>query len=428
MNAPTFQEIKSAIEGMNSAFDVYKQTNEQRLEAVKSGNEALAKELDGKLKKIDADIQKFSDLKTLLETEQKLIRERIEELESRASTPGKTTLEVTQDEQKEAFIGWIRSKGASMEHEQKMRQCEKKLIDMKDITVGTPSAGGYALPKTIVQAIMDLEIKLSPVRRLIPAVQVGTTDFHELIGLRGASSGWVGETGTRTATNTPTLRDILPTFGELYAYPQVSEWSLDDLGFNVENWLTKNIADEFSYQEGLAVISGNGTNKPTGMLNTPPTAVADWPISRAAAVYQYVNNTTSPTALDPDKLIDLVYALNSAYRSGSSYVMNSLTTGGVRKLKDQNNQYLWQPSVQAGQPNMLNGYPVETWEDLDDVAQNKFPVAFGNFPKGYLLVDRIGMRITRDNVTTPGYVKFYVRRREGGIVLDNNAIKWIRTI
>lgn len=428
MSGTSFQEIKTAIDGMNSAFDAFKQTNEQRIDAIKSGNETLAKELDVKLKKIDADIQKNSDLKTMLETEQKLIRERIEELESRAATPGKTTLEVTQDEHKEAFIGWIRSKGASLEHETKMKQIERKLMEMKDVTIGTPSAGGYALPKTIVQAIMDLEILLSPVRRLIPAVQVGTTDYHQLVGLRGASSGWVGETTPRTATNTPDLRDVQPTHGELYAYPQCSEWSLDDLGFDVESWLTRNIADEFAYQEGEAVIRGNGTNKPTGMINTPPTAVADWPVSRAAAVYQYINNTTSPTAIGADFLIDLIYTLNSAYRGGSTFVMNSLTTGAVRKLKDQNNQYLWQPSVQAGQPNMLHGYPVETWEGLDDVGLNKFPVAFGNFRQGYLLVDRIGMRMTRDNITTPGFVKFYVRRREGGIVLDNNAIKWLRTV
>jgi len=428
MEAPTFQSIKSAIDGMNTAFDAFKTTNEERIAAIKSGNEAKATELDAKLTKINADVQKFSDLKSLLETEVKLNRERLEELESRASQPGKNANEKAHDEYKQHFINWIRSKGTSLEDEGKMKAIERKLsLEMKDITVGTPSGGGYGLPKEITKAIMDMEILFSPVRRLVNVVQVGTTDYHALIGLRGATSGWVGETGTRTATNTPTLRDVVPTFGELYAYPQVSEWALDDLGFNVENWLTENVADEFAYQEGEAVIRGTGSNMPTGMLNTSPTTVADFPISRTAVTYQYIANTTSPTALNPDKLIDVQYALNSAYRSGSVYAMNSNTTGSVRKMKDQDDQYLWQPSVQAGQPNMLLGYPVETLEGLDDLGVHKFPVAFGNFRKGYILVDRIGMRITRDNITNPGFVKFYVRRREGGIVLNNNAIKWIRT-
>jgi len=271
-------------------------------------------------------------------------------------------------------------------------------------------------------------LKFSPVRRLVNVQQVGTTDYHALLNLRGTTSGWVGETGSRSASNTPQLRDIVPTFGELYAYPQVSEWSLDDLQFNVENWLTENIADEFALQEGTAVISGNGTNKPTGMLNTTPVTTADGasPV-RAAAAYQYIASVASPFAVTADSMIDLQYTLNSAYRTGAVYVMNSNTTGAVRKLKDTTNQYLWQPSLQAGQPNMLLGYPTETWEQLDDIGSVKFPVAFGNFRRGYLLADRVGMRITRDNVTNPGYIRFYVRRREGGIVYNNDAIKWIRT-
>src|SRR5690606_34390260 len=110
---------------------------------------------------------------------------------------------------------------------------------------------------------------------------------------------------------------------------------------------------------------------------------------------------------------DLIYKLNSAYRANARWVMNSNTTGSVRKLKDENGQYLWQPSLQAGQPQMLLGYPVETWEQMPDVATNAHPIGFGDFMQGYLLTDRVGMRITRDNVTNVGFVRFYIRRREG---------------
>jgi HK97 family phage major capsid protein len=176
------------------------------------------------------------------------------------------------------------------------------------------------------------------------------------------------------------------------------------------------------------------------MLNTAPVATADFasPL-RAAAAYQFVTMDTdaqfvppdgSPAAagLAADGLIDAIYTLNSAYRTGASWIMNSLTTAGVRKLKDRQGAYMWQPGLQAGQPAELLGYPVATWEQMPDVALNALPIGFGNWKRAYVLVDRVGMRITRDNVTSIGFVKFYVRRREGGIVLNNDAAKFCKII
>jgi len=176
------------------------------------------------------------------------------------------------------------------------------------------------------------------------------------------------------------------------------------------------------------VIRGNGTNKPTGMTNTTPVTTDDFasPL-RAAAAYQYVPSVASPFAVTADSIIDVCYKVNSAYREGAVYTMNSATAGVVRKLKDTTNQYLWQPSLVAGAPPMLNGYPVVIWEGMEDVGSAKFPVAFGNFQRGYLLIDIGGLRITRDELTSPGMTKFYVRRRIGGIPLVNDAIKFIRT-
>jgi HK97 family phage major capsid protein len=267
----------------------------------------------------------------------------------------------------------------------------------------------------------------------VKIVQTGTSDYKELVNIRGANAGWVGESGARTATQTSQLREVAPTMGELYAYPQASEWSLDDMFFNVEEWLSNEVADAFSIQEGDAVIRGNGSSKPTGMLNSVPTTADDAsfgePPTRAAAVYQYISNAGSPNELDGDLLLSLIYKLNAVYRANATFVMNSVTTGHIRKLKDANGVYLWAPGLQAGQPDRLLGFQVEIWEQMDDVGSGagNFPVAFGDFKRGYVLTDRVGMRITRDNVTNVGFVRFYVRRREGGIVLNNDAIKWLRT-
>lgn len=424
----TLVEIKETIDKIGQGYAEYRQTNDAALAELKKGNDARASELFESLKKQDAALSALEKKRKDDEIEWQLQRDRIEELESRQRTPGKTASEKMHDEHLEAFNDLVRHKGQSAIHERKLVEIERKLIEQKDISVGSQAGGGYALPKVIASAIEDYEIKISPVRRLISVERVTTSDFNQLLNIRGTTSGWAGETDTRGASNTPQLRNITPTWGELYAYPTVTEWALDDLAFNVQDFLMRNVGDEFSYQEGEAVIRGNGTKKPTGMINTTPVTTDDFasPL-RAAAAYQYVPSVASPFIVSADSIIDVQYKLNSMYRQGAVYVMNSTTTGSVRKLKDTTNQYLWQPSFQAGQPNLLAGYPTETWEGMDDIGSAKFPVAFGNFNRGYMLVERVGMRVTMDNVTAPGFVKFYIRRREGGIVKNNDAIKFIRT-
>jgi len=426
--AGPFQEIKDSIQQIGDAFDLYKKTNDERLAAQKKGDDGRVKELDTKLGKIEIDLSQLTQLKKNFELEIEAQRERIEELEARQKSPGKTVVEKRRVEYKDTFIDWVRNKGQSAQHETKLQELQRTMIEQKDVTIGSSAGGGFAVPEEISREIERLELKFSPVRRLVTVVQVGTSDYKELVSLRGTTSGWVGESGSRTATLTPTLREITPTHGELYAYPQASEWSLDDIFFNVEAWLANEVAEEFAQEEGTAVISGNGTSKPTGMLNTVPVSTADFasPL-RAAAAYQFIASAASPDALLADSLIDVVYLLNSMYRAGATFVMNSTTMGAVRKLKSTTNEYLWQPGLANGQPDRLLGYPFETWEQMEDIGANKHPVAFGNFRRGYVLTQRTGLRITRDNVTNIGFVRFYVRRREGGIVRNNDAIKFIKT-
>lgn len=426
-------EIKDMIEKAGNAWAEYRKTNDARMKAIEEGNQSRATELGVKLGKIETDLSTFVNAKNDLQKELDFQRERIEELEVRAKNPGKTPQEKRSAEYKDAFVSWIREKGENVSLTQKLNELSREMLERKDVTIASAAGGGHAVPEEISRMVNEFARKYSPVRDLVKVVQSGSSDYKELLDIGGISSGWVGESGTRSATTTPQLRQIAPTHGELYAYPTASEWALDDMFFNVEEWLASRIGRDFAIQEATAVISGNGTNKPTGMLNTTPVLTADEasPL-RAAAAYQYIASPSgaSPTTGDvvaPDKLIDLVYTLNSSYRAGAVWLMNSATTGAVRKLKDTTNQYLWQPGLSMGQPDRLLGYPVSVWEQMPDIATNNFPIAFGNWKEAYVLVDRVGMRITRDNVTAIGFVKFYVRRREGGIVLNNDAAKFLRT-
>jgi HK97 family phage major capsid protein len=358
------------------------------------------------------------------------LTERLEEIETKGNTPAKSAGGETAEgrEHKKLFTDWLRNP-KSAETQRKLTEFQ---INAKSVSVGTSADGGYAVPEEIGRNIERLQLKFSPVRALVNVTRSGTSDIKRLVDLNGAQSGWRSETGSVSETNTPKLREITPTGGELYAYPKATNWSMEDIFFNVGDWLANSVAEAFAKQEGAAVISGSGSSQPTGMTHTAPVATADFasPL-RAAAAYQYLASlsTSSPAVAEvlPDALIDLVYILNSAYRAGASWAMNSTTAGTVRKMKDAYGRYLWTDALSAGQPNMLLGFPVSLWEDLDDVGTNKLPIAFGDFKRAYELIDRSETQITLDPYTTPGFTKFYVRKRVYGHVSNNDSLKFLKT-
>lgn len=419
-----FTEAKKLIE------DIGKTVHDQRQELDALG-EADA-ETKAKVDKMDGHLTKLLKLKSEIEVKLTNQQERIEELESRRNQPGATAINKLEDEQKAAFRKWVKSQGRDLQAEQTLRDLEIKIYaerfsEQKDITIGTPAAGGVAVPEVIAREIERQERLFSPVRDLVKVVTVGTSDYKELVNIRGTTGGWVGETDARAATATSQFRERAPTHGEIYAYPQVSNWALEDIPFNVESWLAEEVAETFAIEEATAVISGNGTNKPTGLLNTAPTSQADtFPPTRNENAFQFVAALGSPPTIEPEVLFDCVYALNARYRSQATWVMNSLTHGVIRKLKDTQGQFYWQPGLQLGQPDRLLGYGMSTWEQMPDPNDNNFAIGFGAWRRAYFLVDRFsGLRITRDEFTNPGYTRFYTRRRVGGHVLNNNAAKFI---
>jgi len=211
------------------------------------------------------------------------------------------------------------------------------------------------------------------------------------------------------------------------AKPQATEESLDDLFFNVEDWLISSAAEAIGAGEGAAFVAGNGTKKPTGFLGGP-TPVTTVDASRAFGTLQYIASAQAaamPTT--PDTFYDLVYALRARYRRNAVWVTNKLVLSALRKYKEATtNAYMWQPGLSAGQPDMFMGYPVVEAEDMPAVGAGAFPLAFGDFKEGYLIADRVGMRITRDEITAPGFVKFYVRKRVGGKLRNTQAIKLLK--
>lgn len=426
-DTPTIQSVSEAMDKIAGAFEEYKKVNDQRIEAVKAGK--ATGDLDAKLARMDKAIDDLNEAKS-----------RLEKLETRMSRPGALGTGKEEGESKEeseyksAFIDWVRApqdgerqrRAASAAKALESRHRANGLEQRAAQTVtSTGSAGGFALPEVIERAIARLSVDISPIRSISTVRTVGSPDYKELFDVNGAAFEWLGEAATRNQTNTPDLAEVAPTFGMASAKPQASEESLDDLFFNVESWLIESAAEAIAQGEGAAFVSGNGTNRPTGFLTGTPVSTAD--ASRAFGVLQYIAGgqaAAMPTSVDT--FYDVIYSLRARYRANAKWVTSKLVLSAIRKYKDSTNNYLWQPSNIAGEPATFLGYPVVEAEDMPAVAANAFPVAFGDFKEGYLIADRVGMRMTRDEITSPGFVKFYVRKRVGGKIRNSQAIKLLK--
>jgi HK97 family phage major capsid protein len=422
-------EIMQAIEAVGKSFEDLKKTNEQMLAEERKGNEVRAKELKDALEKISDDLSQNVKQKEIAEKRLATLQERLEIVEAVNSRPGKTMQDKIHSEHKDLFFKWLRSKGTDQNAVDQYRELVRKSREVKDVSL-TDAAGGFALPEEISRSIDNLVLKLSAIAGNVKNVQVGTSDYKELISVNDATYTWAAEADSRSATAEPTLRNRAPTWGELYAYMQASNWSIEDLFFNVESWLVENAAEGFAVGLATAIYTGNGSGKPTGMFAAAPTSGDDYASpERAHGVFEYIplSSPSSPftsTGITAKTLIDLVYQLRAPYRNGAKFAMNSVTQGHVRKLTDTTGQFLWQPSMQAGQPDRLLGYELFTWEDLGNpTTSTALAAVFGDFRRAYTLATRSGMSIVRDNITAPGFTKFYISRRYGGIVTNNNALK-----
>jgi len=194
---------------------------------------------------------------------------------------------------------------------------------------------------------------------------------------------------------------------------------------DVDSWLAQEIEIAFAEQEGKAFVSGDGADKPKGFLAYPMIAHDAWVWGKIGTVS--TGDTAGFSKKEPyDSLIDLIAALKPGYRQNATFVMNRRTQSVLRKFKDTTGEYLWRPSLSAGQPATLLSFPVVEVEDMPDVGADKTPVAFGDFRRGYVVVDRSGVRVLRDPYSLKPYVLFYTTKRVGGGVQDFEAIKLLK--
>ncbi|MHB2265910.1 phage major capsid protein [Aliihoeflea sp. PC F10.4] len=298
-------------------------------------------------------------------------------------------------------------------------------LELKAMNYGSGQDGGYLVPDEIEAAIGVRLRDLSPIRSIATVRQVSGAVLKKPFAVNGPAVGWVGETAARPQTDTAALQELqFPTM-ELYAMPAATAALLEDSVVDLDAWITAEVETAFAEQEGAAFVTGDGVSKPRGFLDYGSVAEANWQWGSLGHVATGVDGAL-PADDASDVLIDTIYALKSGYRQNANWVMNRRTQAAIRKLKDADGNYLWQPPATVGGRAMLMGFSVVEAEDMPDIGSVATPIAFGDFARGYLVVDRAGVRVLRDPYSAKPYVLFYVTKRVGGGVQDFDAIKLVK--
>ncbi len=393
---------RAAMHEVMAAFEAFKAANDERLHALESKrSDAL---LEEKVARIDASLQAAQGRldRALSDARRPALGG---EGDRRAALP---------DERKQAWDGYL-----------KTGQASALVIEAKGLSEGVPTAGGYVAPPETERMIERRLQMSSPMRDIATVRTIGAGVFRKPVSTAGVESGWAAETDARPETDPPVLALLEFPAADLYASPAATQALLDDAFVNIDEWLAAECEDAFAAQETEAFVNGDGINKPKGFLSY--TKVAD--ASQAWGEIGFVLSGAAGGfhATDPvDRIIDLIYAPKARYRSNGRFVLNRRTAAQIRKFKDADGNYIWSPATAPGAPATLLGYPVTEIETMPDVAANSFAMAFGDFAKGYLIVDRAGVRVLRDPYSAKPYVLFYTTKRVGGGVQNFDAIKLMK--
>src|SRR5690554_924433 len=273
--------------------------------------------------------------------------------------------------------------------------------------------------------IFSLIRESSPVRQVANVMQTNSNELEVLIDRGDAGSDWVGELDARAKTTAEYLTRQRIAVHEHYSNPEITLHMIEDSQFDVEAWLQQKVRNRFARQEAAAFIGGDGIGKPRGLLDYGTVKEADFvwgadpDLYTIGATYSGVDGDLT----DPDVLMDLVDSLKAPYLPGAGWMMTRAFRNIVRKLKDTQDRYLFEASLQSGVPDRLLGYPVYLAEDMDAPAADTVGALFGDFGQAYTIVDRTGITVQRDAVTQPGWVRYFTRRRVGGALTNPEAVK-----
>lgn len=414
---PDSAEIKKAVGDFSKTLDTFMSKVDDELKQQKESFDKKTADVVTKeeIEKLEAALD---EQKTLVKN-MRLEHNRVPMMVV-AADGTKSEVTAEQIEHKKAFDSFFR-KG----HDEGLADLQHKALN-----VGTDPEGGYTVPIQTETAIDRVVTEVSEMRNIARVVNVSTASYKKRVSMGGAGSGWVGEEADRPNTGTPTMAVLEYPVMELYANPAATQSILDDSAISIEQWIADEVAIDFAVEEGSAFINGNGASKPKGFLTAPQVADAGWSWGNLGFVKTGVNGDWADSSADPGaettNIVDLVYSLKPAFRTNARFVMNRKTVSSMMKLRDADGRQLWSAGLQQGQPDRVLGYPISEMDDMPDIATDKVAIAFGDFRRGYIIVNRVGVRVLRDPYSAKPYVQFYTTKRVGGGIGHYEAIKLLK--
>ena len=290
--------------------------------------------------------------------------------------------------------------------------------ERKALSVNSDPNGGYLVTPEFGGIVQQQVYETSPLRQLATVAQIGTDSIEYLTDNDQAGWNWVGETQARPDTSTPVLGAIRVNVNELEAMPNVTQKLIDDATIDIENWVAMKVAEVFSRGEATAFISGNGVNKPMGILSyaagtsVPQMQVQQVPLGSVSA-FTYTG------------MLALMGALKEPYQKNATFLTQRASMQLLLGVVDGQGRPIFNPDYtrNSSMEGYVMGQPVRFANDLPSVAANALAIAYGDWKKSYLIVDRFGIRVLRDPYTNKPYVRFYTTKRVGGGVINPEAYK-----
>jgi len=397
-----FKQIQELLQKQGEAFEAFKKTNDERLEAVEKKGYAPADTVE-KVDKINEDLTKLG--------------KEITDLMKKSNRPNiggdGNELSPEKQEHKTAFREFLRKGGAA-----NLQELEKKAFQR-----GSDVDGGYLIDDEMDTMIDRVASKMSIVRSLADVRTIGKESLKFRVKTSGTAARWVGEGEAGGETANAKYAQIEIAAEEMEIEPWVYNSAMDDADFDVYTDLVTDAGIGFGEGEGAAFVTGDGVKKPRGFLSYTNVANASYAWGKIG----YIPSGAAGDFSDGDKIINLLHSLRQTYRNGAVLLMNDGTLGRIRQMKDgTGNYYLFNPDATGAFRGYVLGVPVEIDDNMPDIAANSYSIAYANFQRAYRIVDRTGITLIRDNITEKGTTKFNFRKRVGGGIKHFEAIKLMK--
>ena len=400
----TVEQVRSEIaEATTALADSLKRFDDEH----KKYGEGLS-ETDTKIDEINA---KLADLAK--------IQARLDEVETAMKRPGVPEPEGDEAKAKcemhrKAFWKSMRSRDNSVLTAEEKAALSDPPPEVKALVAADGSSGGYLLaPAEFVASIIKPIDEFTPIRSVAAVRNTSRHSVHIPKRTGTHTAQWVAESGTRSETTGQTFGMVELGTHEEYAEVHVSWQELEDAAFDLEAYLADEFAMQFAVAEGLAMTTGTGVGTPYGF------------VTQLNSESLYTNLGAADTITSLDGLIDLQHAVKGGYAANAVWGMRRATIGYLRKVKGGDGQHLWETSSQQADPNVFLGNRIVEMPDMAAIASNALSVVFGDFKRGYQIVDRIGIEIIRDPYTSKssGAVEFTARKRIGGQIMLSEALR-----